>query len=259
LSKSREAQARLTALDKSQAIIEFKLDGTIITANENFLKAMGYALNEIQGRHHSMFVDPAYKESAEYREFWAKLGRGEYQAAQYKRIGKGGREVWIEASYNPLLDRSGRPYKVVKYATDVTQQKTVFADLHGKVEAIGRSQAVIEFELDGTIITANENFLHAMGYTLAEVKGKHHGIFVEPAYRESAEYKRFWETLREGKYQAAQYKRLGKGGREIWIEASYNPVLDLNGRPWKVVKFATDITESKAQSGRALQFVSDVK
>jgi methyl-accepting chemotaxis protein len=255
---SGEDRARLAALDKSQAIIEFKMDGTIISANANFLNAMGYSLAEIQGKHHSMFLEPGQKESAEYREFWAKLNRGEFQAAQYKRIGKGGREVWIEASYNPLLS-NGKPYKVVKYATDVTEQKRQFADLKGKVEAIGRSQAVIEFQLDGTIITANENFLHAMGYTLAEVQGKHHSMFVEPAYRESVEYKRFWETLREGKYQAAQYKRIAKGGREIWIEASYNPVLDLNGRPWKVVKFATDITESKAQSGRALQFVNDVK
>jgi len=259
LSKAGEAQARLAALDKSQAIIEFKLDGTIITANKNFLDAMGYSLNEIRGKHHSMFVEPAYKESAEYREFWAKLARGEYQAGQYKRLGKGGREVWIEASYNPLLGRRGKPFKVVKYATDVTQQKQIYADLNGKIEAISRSQAIIEFELDGTIITANENFLHTMGYTLDEIRGKHHSIFVEPAYKQSDEYKRFWETLRAGKYQAAQYKRLGKGGREVWIEASYNPVLDLNGRPWKVVKFATDITESKAQSGRALQFVNDVK
>jgi methyl-accepting chemotaxis protein len=256
---SSEAKARLAALDKSQAIIEFKMDGTIITANDNFLKAMGYALSEIQGRHHSMFVDPAYKDSAEYREFWARLNRGEYQAAQYKRFGKGGKEVWIEASYNPLLDGSGKPYKVVKYATDVSQQKARFADLQGKVEAIGRSQAVIEFELDGTIITANENFLGAMGYRLEEIRGKHHSMFVEPAHRDSAEYRQFWETLRQGKYQAAQYKRLGKGGREIWIEASYNPVLDLNGRPWKVVKFATDITKSKTQSTRAAQFVNDVK
>jgi len=254
-----EDRARLAALDKSQAIIEFKMDGTIIQANANFLNAMGYSLAEIQGKHHSMFLEPGQKESAEYRAFWEKLNRGEYQAAQYKRIGKGGREVWIEASYNPLLGSGGKPYKVVKYATDVTEQKRLFADLKGKVEAIGRSQAVIEFELDGTIITANDNFLSTMGYTLAEVQGKHHSIFVDPAYRASAEYKRFWETLREGKYQAAQYKRLAKGGREVWIEASYNPVLDLNGRPWKVVKFATDITESKAQSGRALDFVNDVK
>jgi methyl-accepting chemotaxis protein len=254
-----EDRARLAALDKSQAIIEFKMDGTIISANANFLNAMGYTLAEIQGKHHSMFLEPGQKQSAEYREFWARLNRGEYQAAQYKRIGKGGREVWIEASYNPLLGAGGKPYKVVKYATDVTEHKRLFADLKGKVEAISRSQAVIEFQLDGTIITANENFLRAMGYTLAEVQGRHHSMFVEPAYGASAEYKQFWATLREGKFQAAQYKRIAKGGREIWIEASYNPVLDLNGRPWKVVKFATDITRNKAQSGRALQFVNDVK
>jgi methyl-accepting chemotaxis protein len=253
-----EDRARLAALDKSQAIIEFKMDGTIISANANFLSAMGYTLAEIQGQHHSMFLEPGQKDSADYREFWAKLNRGEYQAAQYKRIGKGGREVWIEASYNPLVS-GGKPYKVVKYATDVTEQKSRFADLKGKVDAIGRSQAIIEFELDGTIITANENFLATMGYSLAEVQGKHHSIFVEPGTRDSAEYKRFWASLREGKFQAAQYKRIAKGGREVWIEASYNPVLDLNGRPWKVVKFATDITQSKAQSGRALQFVNDVK
>src|SRR5215475_1451084 len=199
LSFRSDAAAKLAALDKSQAIIEFKMGGTIISANANFLGAMGYTLAEIQGKHHSMFLEPGQKESAEYREFWAKLNRGEFQAAQYKRFGKGGREVWIEASYNPLL-RNGKPFKVVKYATDVTEQKRFFADLKGKVEAISRSQAVIEFELDGTIITANDNFLSTMGYTLAEVQGKHHSIFVDPAYKASAEYKRFWETLREGKY-----------------------------------------------------------
>jgi len=254
-----DAAAKLAALDKSQAIIEFETDGTIITANANFLNAMGYTLGEIKGKHHSMFVEPAYRDSAEYREFWAKLNRGEYQSAQYKRIGKGGKEVWIEASYNPLL-RGGKPYKVVKYATDVSKQKAVYADLSGKVEAIGRSQAVIEFELDGTIITANDNFLKTMGYTLAEVKGKHHSMFVEPQYRDSAEYRQFWEKLRRGEYQAAQFKRIGKGGREIWIEASYNPIMDLNGRPWKVVKFATDLTKRKDENAAlAAEFESGVK
>ena len=248
LSFRNDAAAKLAALDRSQAIIEFKMDGTIITANANFLKAMGYSLDEIRGRHHSMFVEPAYKESAEYREFWAKLNRGEFQAAQYKRIGKGGAEVWIEASYNPILGAGGKPYKVVKYATDVSKQKTVYADLNGKVDAISRSQAVIEFDLDGTIITANDNFLSVMGYRLEEIKGKHHSMFVEHGFKESAEYRQFWEKLRRGEYQAAQYKRIGKGGKEVWIEASYNPIMDLNGRPWKVVKFATDLTKRKEQN-----------
>jgi methyl-accepting chemotaxis protein len=235
------------------------MDGTIITANENFLKALGYALDEIEGRHHGMFVEPAYKDSADYKLFWEKLNRGEFQAAQYKRIGKGGKEVWIEASYNPIF-KNGRPYKVIKFATDVSQQKAHFADLLGKVEAIGRSQAVIEFALDGTIITANENFLGVMGYTLDEIKGRHHGMFVDAAHRSSPDYKLFWEKLNRGEYQAAQYKRLGKDGKEVWIEASYNPILDQNGRPCKVVKFATDLTRRKEQNlALAREFETGVK
>src|SRR5215469_10155899 len=238
--------AMLAALHRSQAIIEFRIDGTILTANENFLKAMGYTLDEVKGRHHSMFVEPSYKDSPEYRQFWEKLGRGEFQAAQYKRIGKGGREVWIEASYNPILGRTGRPYKVVKFATDVSNEKAVYADLVGKVEAIGRSQAVIEFNLDGTIITANDNFLNLLGYTLDEIKGRHHSMFVEPGYKDSAEYRQFWEKLNRGEYQATQYKRIGKGGKVVWIEASYNPILGRSGKPYKVVKFATDVSKEKA-------------
>ncbi|MEQ9606138.1 MAG: PAS domain-containing methyl-accepting chemotaxis protein [Kiloniellaceae bacterium] len=255
-----DTAARLAALDRSQAIIEFSMDGTIITANANFLAAMGYTLDEVKGKHHSIFVEPAFRESAEYKAFWAKLNRGEFEAAQYKRIGKGGKEVWIEASYNPLMGKNGKPFKVVKYATDVSKQKTEFADLQGKVEAIGRSQAVIEFQLDGTIITANENFLKTLGYTLEEIRGKHHSLFVEPAFRESAEYKEFWAKLGRGEFQAGQYKRLAKGGREVWIEASYNPVMDLNGRPWKIVKFATDLTKRKEEN-RALadEFENGVK
>ncbi len=254
-----DAAAKQAALDKSQAIIEFNMDGTIITANANFLGAMDYSMDEIKGKHHSMFVEPAYRDSADYREFWAKLNRGEFQAAQYKRLGKGGKEVWIEASYNPLT-KNGKPYKVVKYATDVSKQKAVFADLNGKVDAISRSQAVIEFNLDGTIITANDNFLETLGYSLDEIKGRHHSMFVEPAYKESADYREFWAKLNRGEFQAAQYKRLGKGGKEIWIEASYNPIMDLNGKPWKVVKFATDLSKRKEQNlALARDFETGVK
>jgi methyl-accepting chemotaxis protein len=260
LALGGDRAALLSALHKSQAIIEFKLDGTIITANENFLKALGYTLGEVKGRHHSMFVEPGYRESAEYKQFWEKLRRGEYQAAEYKRIGKGGQEVWIEASYNPVLDRRGHPYKVVKFATDVSKQKAVYADLVGKVEAISRSQAVIEFELDGTVITANENFLTLLGYRLDEVKGRHHSMFVEPGYKDSAEYRQFWESLNRGEYQAAQYKRIGKGGKTVWIEASYNPVLDLNGKLLKVVKFATDLSKRKQENAALAQnFETNVK
>jgi methyl-accepting chemotaxis protein len=254
------ASATLSALDRSQAIIEFELDGTIVTANENFLKALGYSLAEVRGKHHSMFVEPAYAASPEYKDFWARLNRGEFQNAQYLRLAKGGREVWIEASYNPILNGSGKPVKVVKFATDITATKTAAIEQAGQIEALQRSQAVIEFDLDGKIITANENFLKTLGYALDEIRGKHHSMFVEPAYAASGEYKEFWAKLRRGEFQAAQYKRLGKGGREVWIEASYNPIMDTKGRPIKVVKFATDLSPRKAQT-RALadDFETNVK
>ena len=236
---------QIAAIGKSQAVIEFNMDGTVISANENFLQALGYTLDEIKGKHHSMFVDEAYKQSVAYKEFWAKLNRGEYDAAEYKRIGKGGREVWIQASYNPILDPDGKPFKVVKYATDVTRQKLQNADYQGQIAAISKAQAVIEFSMDATVITANENFLNALGYTLDEIKGRNHSIFVDEAFRQSPAYKEFWVKLNRGEYQAAEYKRIGKGGREVWIQASYNPILDLNGKPFKVVKYATDITPQK--------------
>ena len=181
----------------------------------------------------------------EYKEFWAKLNRGEYEAKEYRRIGKGGKEVWIQASYNPILDLNGKPVKVVKYATDVTVQKLEAADVAGQLDAINKAQAVIEFNMDGTIITANQNFLSALGYTLDEVKGQHHSMFVEAAFKASAEYKEFWAKLNRGEYEAKEYKRIGKGGKEVWTQASYNPILDLNGNPFKVVKYATDITPQK--------------
>jgi methyl-accepting chemotaxis protein len=235
--------SKIAAINRAQATIEFNLDGTVVTANENFLKALDYSLSEIQGKHHSMFMPPAERDSAAYREFWAALNRGEYQAGEFKRIGKGGKEVWILASYNPLLDEAGKPFGVVKFATDVTTQKLKNADLAGQIEAIRKSQAVIEFNMDGTIIAANENFLNALGYTLDEIKGKHHSMFVDPSERDSGKYREFWASLNRGQYQAAEYKRIGKGGREVYIQASYNPILDLNGKPFKVVKYAADVTK----------------
>jgi methyl-accepting chemotaxis protein len=247
-SDRNDASAQLAALHKSQAVIEFKLDGTILTANENFLRAMGYSLTEVQGQHHRMFVEPAEASSAGYREFWAKLNRGELQAAEFKRLAKGGREIWIEASYNPILDRNGKPAKVVKFATDITAKKINAMETAGKISAIGRSQAVIEFNLDGTIVTANENFLNAMGYSLAEIAGRHHRMFVEPAERDSSTYREFWARLNQGMFDAGEYKRIAKGGKEVWILASYNPILDESGKPFKVVKFATDITQQKLKN-----------
>jgi methyl-accepting chemotaxis protein len=242
---------QIAAIGRSQAVIAFNLDGTISTANDNFLQAMGYALAEIQGKHHSMFVEPTERDSVGYREFWARLNRGEYQAGEYKRIAKGGREVWILATYNPIADEKGKPFAVVKFATDVTAQKLKTADFSGQIEAIGKSQAVIEFKMDGTIVQANENFLQTMGYMLGEIQGRHHSMFADPAERDSAAYREFWARLNRGEYQAGEYKRVGKGGKEIWIQASYNPILDLNSKPFKVVKYATDVTAQALTRMRA--------
>ena len=230
------------ALDKSMAVIEFDLDGTVLTANANFLAAMGYSLPEIQGRHHSMFVDAAYRASPAYTEFWAKLNRGEFDAAEYKRIGKGGREVWIQASYNPVRDRHGKVTKVIKFASDITQQSLKMADYSGQVAAIGMSNAVIEFSLDGTILTANDNFLSLLGYTLDEVQGRHHSMFVDEGERAGQGYRDFWAKLNRGEFHSGEYKRLGKGGKVCFIQATYNPIRNRDGSLMKVVKYATDST-----------------
>ena len=238
-----EMQGQLTAINKIQGVIEFDLKGTILAVNENFAKVTGYAESEIVGNHHSMFVDQAYKASNEYKAFWDKLGRGEADAGQYKRIGKGGKEVWLQASYNPILDMNGKPFKVVKYATDITKAKLEAADSAGQLDAISKVSGVIQFDLTGKITAVNDNFAAVTGYSEKEIVGNHHSMFVEPAYRASPEYKAFWDKLGRGEADAGQYKRIGKGGKEVWLQASYNPIFDMNGKAFKVVKYATDITE----------------
>ena len=244
-----DTKAVLEAVSKSQAIIEFKLDGTILTANENFCRALGYQLQEIVGKNHRLFVDATEVQSPDYREFWAKLGRGEYESRQFKRIAKDGKEVWIQASYNPVF-RAGKPYKVVKFATDITAAKLKAAEDEGTLSALSRAQATIEFTPNGEILNANENFLNALGYQLSEIKGKKHAMFCDPAYTQSADYQQFWAKLAAGQFVADEFLRLGKGGKEVYIQASYNPIFDMNGKVFKVVKFATDVTERVANVKR---------
>jgi len=241
-SRLAELEAEVAAINRAQGVIEFALDGTILRANDKFLQVLGYTLDEVIGKRHGLFVEPAERDGAEYRLFWERLRRGESNAARYKRIGKGGKEVWIQATYNPILDPGGKPYKVVELATDVTADKLRTADYEGQLSALDKAQAVVEFSLDGTILDANDNFLRSVGYSLDEVKGKHHGMLVEPAYRSSTGYRLFWEKLRGGEFEAGQYKRIGKGGQEVWIQASYSPIFNPDGRAHKVVKFATDVT-----------------
>jgi methyl-accepting chemotaxis protein len=237
------AKGQLLAIEKAQAVIEFELNGTIITANENFTKVTGYSLKEIKGQHHSVFVEASYRQSTEYRKFWEKLTRGEFDSGQYKRFAKGGREIWLQASYNPIFASDGRPYKVVKYATDITEQKLATANFEGQIAAINKAQAVIEYGLDGRILTANDNFLKAFGYTQDEIRGQHQSMFYDKA--QSAEFSAVWDRLVRGEYHAGQCKRIGKGGRVVWLQASFNPILDLNGKPVKVAVYSTDITQQK--------------
>ncbi len=251
-----DTAGQIAALNKSQAVIEFEMDSTIITANDNFLAAMGYDLDEIRGEKHALFADPVDRDSDEYKRFWAALNRGEHQTGEFRRIGKSGREVWIQASYNPIFDMDGKPFKVVKFATDITQEKLLRADMSGQLAALHKSQAVIEFNLDGTIITANSNFLGVVGYALDEITGQHHSMFVETTERESEAYRQFWAALNRGEYQSGEYKRVGKNGQEVWIQASYNPIVDMNGKPFKVVKFATEMTERKRRA-EILQTMDD--
>lgn len=241
-------KALMEALNKSQAIIEFRPDGTILTANDNFLSVMEYGLAEIEGQHHKIFVDPSKHHSQAYQEFWAILKRGTFHSAEFERITKSGKKIWIQASYNPILDSNGIVQKVVKYATDITDQKLAAMEYEGQIHAIERSQAVIHFTPDGTILSANDNFLEATGYDFTEIKGKHHKIFVDPIYAVSDEYQQFWHSLKAGEFKTAEYKRLGKGGKEIWIQASYNPIIGADGQVHKVVKFATDVTDQKLKN-----------
>ncbi|WP_373997979.1 methyl-accepting chemotaxis protein [Bdellovibrio bacteriovorus] len=233
----------LKALHRVQAVIEFDLDGTILNANDNFLGAVGYSLSDIQNNHHSMFCDPEYAKTPEYKAFWQTLAKGQFVAGEFKRFGKGGKEIWINASYNPIFSADGKPYKVVKFATDITQAKMATAEYEGKIVAISKAQAVIEFNMDGTIICANENFLKTVGYGSPEIVTKHHRMFCEPEYARSTDYENFWKKLNRGEFDSGRYLRIGAGGKRIWIQATYNPIMDVNGRPYKVVKFASDITE----------------
>ena len=238
-----EDAGKIAAIGRAQAVIEFNLDGTIITANDEFPRTRS-ATRSPKSRASITACSwrPASATATAYREFWARLNRGEFQSGEYKRFGKGGKEVWILASYNPILDDAGKPFKVVKFATDVSAQKLRNANFAGQIEAIGKSQAVIEFSMDGMVLNANENFLNTLGYSLAEIQGKHHSMFVPPEERDSEAYREFWASLNRGEFQSGEYRRIGKGGKEVWIQASYNPIRDLNGKPYKVVKYATDTT-----------------
>jgi len=241
-----ELQAIHAALNRVQAVIEFDLEGRILHANDNFLRVLGYSLDEVQGQHHSMFCAPEFAATPAYKQFWASLAKGEFQQGEYKRVAKDGRDIWIQASYNPVMDADGKPYKVIKFATDITASRLRNAEYEGKVSAISKAQAVIEFDMQGHVLDANDNFLEVMGYYLDDIKGEHHRMFCDPEYVASADYKRFWQKLNRGEFDSGRYKRVGNNKKTVWIQATYNPILDLSGKPYKIVKYASDITAQVA-------------
>jgi methyl-accepting chemotaxis protein len=245
--KYADYEALARALDLSFATIEFQPSGEIIRANENFLAVMGYRAQELVGRNHQMFCEPGYAAGVEYRAFWQALRAGHHQSQEFKRIAKNGQAVWLQASYNPICDSHGKVIKVVKFAADITLAKKKSLDDAGKIAAIYLSQAVIEFTPSGDVLEANDNFLQAMGYSLSEIQGKNHRMFCEPEFAASSDYTTLWRRLAKGEFVAAEYKRIGKNGREIYIQAAYNPIFDDTGLVIKVVKFAVDMTERVKQ------------
>ena len=253
---NEDEKIKAKAVDDNYAVISFSPEGIILSANKNFLDALGYTKEEVIGNHHRMFCTEALGKSKQYSDFWASLNSGNTQTSEFKRIKKDGSTIFIQASYTPILNSSGKVVKVIKFAQDITERKLKALDYRGQLKAIGKSQAVIEFNMDGTIITANDNFLNTLGYSLSEVVGKHHSIFCESSYKNSNEYKQFWENLNKGQFESGQFLRVGKNNKDIWIQATYNPIMDLDDKPFKVVKYATDITERK---NRIFQIDENVK
>ncbi|WP_038043539.1 methyl-accepting chemotaxis protein [Thioalkalivibrio sulfidiphilus] len=246
LAECRQALAEtrfaFDAIRASVAYIEFTPDGQILDVNEHFLAATGHTRDVVLGAHHRLFCEPSYVKSTEYRQFWERLARGESHAGTFPRRMADGRRLWLEATYFPVRDASGRVTRVIKIASDVTAKQEQLRDQAAVFQALDRSMAVISFTPEGQILDANRNFLDAVGYRLDEVRGRHHRMFCDEAFYR--DHPHFWEQLAAGELMTGKFRRLRSDGRELWLEASYNPILDEQGRTVKVIKFATDITES---------------
>ncbi|MDR3427549.1 PAS domain-containing methyl-accepting chemotaxis protein [Silvimonas sp.] len=258
-----QQDAIVATLDRSMAVIEFNVDGTVITANDNFLKTTGYSLAQLQGQHHRILCEDAYARSSEYVNFWRRLGQGEFSSGRFPRVARDGHIIWLEATYNPVFNEHRQVTKIIKFAQDISAQINLEQMQRNMLTALDRSMATIEFGLDGVILAANENFLKATGYRLDEIKGQHHRIFCEPEYRGSVEYAEFWRTLNQGQFKSGQFKRVARDGSAIWMEATYNPIFDANNKPCKVIKFANNITErmlhqeADAQNARKAYAISE--
>lgn len=241
LRQSKAADV-VSAIEQTQAVVEFDLEGTVLRANSIFLGMTGYSLNEVRGRPHRMFIQPDEADGRGYLSFWQDLRAGKSQTGTFKRLNKQGAALWIRATYTPVF-RGNRVVRIIKFAMDITAEMIEQARVESQMSAIDRAHATIEFSPDGTILDANDKFLKLMGYSIGEILGKKHQIFVPIEQRESKAYGQFWQKLRAGKYETAEFERIAKGGRSVWIHATYNPILSPEGEVTRVVKFASDITE----------------
>lgn len=240
-----ELSGQMTAINTTLATAEFDMQGTILNANDIFLDMFEYSIYEIRQKHHSIFVDTAEVDKSRYKKFWLELQEGLSQTEEFKRIKKDGTEIWLNASYTPVKNVAGQPYKVIELAVDITEQKQLSMDFKGELEAINKTNAVIEFDVEGYIIDANSIFLHLMGYRLNEIKGKHHSVLVDTKDPATVQYLQDWKKLARGKNLSGEFQYINKAGEKIWVRSSYNPILDLNGQPYKILNYAQDINDVK--------------
>lgn len=232
------------SINRAMPMIQFALDGTVLAANDRYLRLFGMKTCDVVGRHHSLFLRAGDAEKADYAALWKGLRAGRPLESQCHRATPDGRSVWLQATYLPICDPDGGPRRIVKIASDITREHEDADDQRQMLDAISRSTATIEFALDGTILAANPLYLQITGYTEAAIRGRHHRMFLTEEDAGDPRYDEFWARLRRGEFIREEFRRVGRDGRPIWLLASYNPILDASGVPARIIKIVTDITES---------------
>ncbi len=247
LAGSSENQMWLDAVKNTFAVIEFDARGNVLDANDQFLDGFGYSLEEVQGQHDSKFVEAEYAKSRDFKTFWNDLANGVAQEGEFQRFGRDGNEVWLHGVYSPLADQNGDVYKVVTFGQDITAdvlRRRSSLDYQNQLNAIGNAQAVVEFQPDGTILSANNKFLSVLGYSLEEIQGQHHRIFVDSAYANSNEYRNFWTGLAKGETHDGEFCWLDKEGEKVYFQACFSGLQNKEGETYKVVQYSSDVTEA---------------
>ena len=254
-----DLRGKVAAISSRTPMIEYDLEGNILGANDTWERATGFRVAEVRGKHHRMFVAAEERDTPEYRAFWDTLRRGEVQAAVYRRVAKDGRPIWVEATFYPVRNLRGALFKVVACIVDITDRMMTLADGAGQLAAINKAQCVFDLDMNGVVLGANDNFLHTFGYSLDELKGQHHDVLLDPVERDKADYRALWTKLARGEYEGGKFRRRARDGREVWVQASYNPILDAAGKPFKIVGYATDITTRVQQAEQLRKAVAQTQ